>query len=225
MRILLALALTGTLASLAAAPQFERVQPELFAEGGAFANAWADVDNDGDLDLFVGFGGTPNRLYRNDKGVFTEAGSAAGLSEARATRAAAWGDFDRDGDPDLLVGHTPGTTSVLQLYRNQNGRFTNITATAGLSVESGAVRQPVWVDADADGDLDLFVAFRDRANALFRNDNGRFTDIAPEIGLDDARKTVGAVWFDYDNDGDLDVFVANMDGDAKIGRASCRERV
>ena len=200
-------------ASLAPAPQFERVQPELFAEGGAFANAWADVDNDGDLDLFVGFGGTPNRLYRNDKGVFTEAGGAAGLNDARATRAAAWGDFDRDGDPDLLVGYTPGPTSVLQLYRNQNGRFSNVTAAVGLSVESGAVRQPVWVDVDADNDLDLFVAFRDRANALFRNDNGRFTDIAPDVGLDDARRTVGAVWFDYDNDGDLDVFVANMDGD------------
>ena len=211
----LALALVGgTLVSFAAAPQFDRVQPELFAEGGAFANAWADADNDGDLDLFVGFGGTANRLYRNDKGVFTEAGGPAGLNEARATRAAAWGDFDRDGDPDLLVGYTPGTTSVLQLYRNQYGRFTNITATAGLSIDTGAVRQPVWIDVDHDGDLDLFVAFRDRPNALFRNDNGKFTDIAPEVGLDDARKTVGAVWFDYDNDGDLDVFAANMDGDA-----------
>jgi hypothetical protein len=196
------------------APQFERVQPELFAEGGAFANAWADVDNDGDLDLFVGFGGIANRLYRNDKGVFTETGATAGLNEARATRAASWGDFDGDGDPDLLVGYTPGTASVLQLYRNQNGRFTNVTEAAGVSVAAGAVRQPVWVDVDADGDLDLFVAFRDRANVLFRNDSGHFTDIAPAAGLDDARKTVGAVWFDYDNDGDLDVFVANMDGDA-----------
>ena len=131
----LALALAGGIvlagASLAPAPQFERAQPELFAEGGAFANAWADVDNDGDLDLFVGFGGTPNRLYRNDKGVFTEAGGAAGLNDARSTRAAAWGDFDRDGDPDLLVGYTPGPTSVLQLYRNQNGRFSNVTAAVG----------------------------------------------------------------------------------------------
>ena len=198
----------------AAAPQFERVQVELFAEGGAFANAWADVDNDGDLDLFVGFGGAPNRLYRNDEGVFADAGTAAGLSEARATRAAAWGDFDADGDPDLLVGYTPGSTSVLQLYRNQNGRFSNITASSGLALDSGAVRQPVWVDFDADEDLDLFVAFRDRPNALFRNENGRFTDVAPAVGLDDGRRSVGAVWFDYDADGDLDLFVANMDGDA-----------
>jgi hypothetical protein len=201
-------------AATPAAPQFERVQVELFAEGGAFANAWADIDNDGDLDLFVGFGGVPNRLYRNDNGTFEDAGALVGLGESRATRAAAWGDFDRDGDPDLLVGYTPGAQSVLQLYRNQNGRFGNVTAASGLSVDTGAVRQPVWVDFDNDGDLDLFVGFRDRANALFRNDGGKFTDVAEAVGLNDTRKTVGAVWFDYDSDGDLDVFVANMDGDA-----------
>src|SRR4029079_16578452 len=61
---------------------------------------------------------------------------------------------------------------------------------------------------------DLFVAFRDRANAMYRNDTGRFIDVAASVGLGDARKTVGAVWFDYDEDGDLDVAVANMDGDA-----------
>ena len=68
-------------------PVFESVQPELFAAGGAFANAWADFDNDGDLDLFVGFGGTPaNRLYRNDDGVFVDVANGADLADARATR-------------------------------------------------------------------------------------------------------------------------------------------
>src|SRR5690606_2475942 len=60
----------------------------------------------------------------------------------------------------------------------------------------------------------LFVAFRDRANALFRNDGGRFTDVAAETGLADTRRSVGAVWFDGDEDGDLDLVVGNMDGDA-----------
>ena len=61
---------------------------------------------------------------------------------------------------------------------------------------------------------DLFVAFRDRANAMFRNTGGKFVDVAPQIGLDDRRRAVGAVWFDFDEDGDLDLYVGNMDGDA-----------
>jgi hypothetical protein len=100
------------------------------------------------------------------------------------------------------------------LYRNDKGRFVDATAAAGLRVDRGAVRQPAWVDYDADDDLDLFVAFRDRPNALFRNTNGRLADVAADVGLADARRTVGAVWADLDTDGDLDVIVGNMDGDA-----------
>jgi hypothetical protein len=190
------------------------VQPELFAATGSLVNALADIDRDGDVDLFVGFNGTANRLYRNDGGTFVEIGSPAGVADARATRAAAFGDWDADGDPDLLVGFAPGAGPVLRLYRNDGGRFVDATAAAELRVDSGAVRQPVWVDYDADGDLDLFVAFRDRANALYRNTNGRLADIAREVGLADTRRTVGAVWGDLDADGDLDVVVGNMDGDA-----------
>ena len=194
--------------------RFEPVQPDLLSLGGAFVNAWADYDGDGDLDLFVGFNGAPNRLYRNDRGVLTDVAAAAGVADARATRAGAWGDFDADGDPDLLVGFAPGPASVLRLYRNDRGLFTDATVDAGLARDSGAVRQPAWVDVDGDGDLDLFVAFRDRANALFRNNDGRFRDVAAEIGLADTRRSVGAAWFDYDEDGDLDLYVGNMDGDA-----------
>jgi hypothetical protein len=195
--------------------RFEHVQREMFGTGGAFVNAWADYDSDGDLDMFVGFDGTPNRLYRSHDGRFEDAAAAAGIADARPTRAAAWGDADGDGDADLLVGFTPAAgASVLRFYRNTKGVFTDDTEAAGLRVDTGAVRQPVWVDFDGDGDLDLFVAFRDRANALFRNDRARFTDVAGDAGLADGRRTVGAVWFDYDEDGDLDVITGNMDGDA-----------
>jgi hypothetical protein len=194
--------------------QFEPIQPELFSAGGAFVNAWADYDADGDPDLFVGFNGAANRLYRNDQGTFADVAGAVGLADTRAVRAAAWGDADGDGYVDLLVGFTPGPSSLLRLYRNNRGTFADVTEAVGLSVMAGAVRQPVWVDFDGDNDLDLFVAFRDRANALFRNDGGRFTDVAAEIGLADPRKSVGAVWFDADEDGDLDLYVGNMDGDA-----------
>jgi FG-GAP-like repeat len=194
---------------------FEVLQPDLFGAGATFTNAFADVDADGDLDLFVGFDGAPNRLYRNNGGVFTDVAADVGLADRRPTRAAAWGDVDADGDADLLIGVTPApNASVLRLYVNDGGRFTERGAAAGLSVGTGAVRQISWVDVDADGDLDLFVGFRDRANALYRNETGVFTDIAPSAGVADARRTVGAVWLDMDEDGDLDLAVANMDGDA-----------
>jgi hypothetical protein len=196
-------------------PVFEAMQPEVMGAGSTFTNAFADYDNDNDLDLFVGFDGKPNRLYRNDKGTFADAAAAAGIADARPTRAAAWGDFDADGDPDLLLGFTPNKqASILKLYRNNGGSFADATGDSGLMLLTGAVRQPAWIDFDADGDLDLFIAFRDRANALYRNDGGKFSDVAAAVGLNDARRTVGAVWFDYDEDGDLDVAVANMDGDA-----------
>jgi hypothetical protein len=70
------------------------------------------------------------------------------------------------------------------------------------------------VDIDADGDLDLFLALRDRPNALFLNEGGTFQDVAEAVGLADPRRSVGAVWFDFEEDGDLDLLVANMDGDA-----------
>jgi hypothetical protein len=206
-------------------PDFEPVQPDSLRAAGTFVNAFADYDGDGDLDLFVGLGGTPNRLYRNDRGTLVNVAAEVGVADALATRAAAWGDFDADGDPDLLLGFAPGPESVVRLYRNDRGKFFDVTAASGLVVGKGAVRQPAWVDVDGDNDLDLFLAFRDRANALFRNDSGpvlserseskkRFTDIAPESGLADSRRSVGAVWFDYDEDGDLDVYVAHMDGEA-----------
>jgi FG-GAP-like repeat/ASPIC and UnbV len=208
-------------ALLAAMPAFEPIQPDVLSATSALVNAFADYDGDDDLDLFVGMNGGANRLYRNDRGRFTDVAAAAGVADARPTRAAAWADADADGDPDLLVGFAPGpstgpgaaTGSVLRLYRNVKGVFTDATASSGLSVEAGAVRQPVFVDVDADGDLDLFVAFRDRANAYFRNDGGRFVEIAAQIGLADTRRSVGAVWFDFDEDGDLDVAVGEMDGD------------
>jgi hypothetical protein len=196
-------------------PAFEPIQPEVLGAGANLTNAFADYDNDGDPDMFVGFDGKPNRLYRNDNGTFVDVAAAAGVADARPTRAAAWGDADGDGDPDLLLGFTPlKDASVLKLYRNESGTFVDATSAAGLTVAAGAVRQPVFIDFDGDNDLDLFIAFRDRGNALYRNDAGNFTDVAGSIGLADKRRTVGAVWFDFDEDGDLDVAVANMDGDA-----------
>jgi hypothetical protein len=193
--------------------QFELVQPELFATPGGQPNAWADFDGDGDLDLFVGFRGFADRLYRNDKGVFTDVAESVGLKDTIETRAAAWGDYDADGDPDLYVGFANAPTQANKIYRNDAGRFTDVARELGIDLR-GVSRQAAWVDYDGDGDLDFFAAFRDVPNRLFRNDAGRFADVSKESRIDDPRKTVGAAWWDADEDGDLDLFVANQEGDA-----------
>ncbi|HKB12385.1 MAG TPA: CRTAC1 family protein [Vicinamibacterales bacterium] len=207
-----ALALSGALWAADTGPRFELIQPELFGVTGGQPNAWADYDNDGDLDEFVGFRGRPNRLYRNDHGRFIDVAVAVGVADAVETRAAAWGDFDADGHVDLYVGFVDGTPN--KLYRNDgDGRhFTDVAGPLGVNL-TGVTRQVSWIDYDNDGDLDLFVAFRDKPNRLFRNDGGRFTDVTAESGVGDPRKTVGAVWLDVDGDGDLDLFVANQNGD------------
>lgn len=197
-------------------PVFTPLDAARFGAGATLTNAFADIDSDGDPDLFVGFNGTPNRLYRNDGGGrFEEIGASVGLALPRATRSAAFGDADADGDPDLALGFAPGASTVLTLMRNDGGRFSAVEV-PGVSRDTGAqIRQLAWIDVDGDDDLDLFVAWRDRPNTLYRNDGRwQFTDIAATAGLADPRKTVGATWADLDADGDFDLVTANQDGDA-----------
>jgi hypothetical protein len=144
-------------------PPFEVVQPELFSAPGGQTNAWADYDGDGDLDEFVGFRGRANRLYRQDHGVFAEVAGTAGIADTIETRAAAWGDYDADGDADLYIGFAAGAPN--KLYRNDGGRFTDVAHALAVDV-TGITRQASFVDYDHDGDLDLFVAFRERPNRL-----------------------------------------------------------
>src|SRR5438132_546170 len=171
-------------------PDFELVQPDLFGASGAQPNAWADFDNDGQLDEFVGFRGRPNRLYRQHHGRFRDVAADVGIADTVETRVAAWGDFDGDGHVDLYVGFAGGAPN--KLYRNDgDGRhFTDVAPALGVNL-TGITRQAAWIDYDNDGDLDLFIAFRDQPNRLFRNDGERFTDVTRESRIGDPRKTVG----------------------------------
>ena len=133
----------------------------------------ADVDGDGDLDLFgsryvstrygdsvpVPFedarNGPSNVLFRNDGGRFVDATAGAGLAAGggRFSLQGTFGDFDLDGDPDLYVVNDFGRN---QLFVNAGGRFVDEAAAFGVE-DQGAGMGASWSDFDRDGDLDLYV--------------------------------------------------------------------
>jgi hypothetical protein len=195
-------------------PAFTSVQPELLGVANSFANAWADYDNDGDLDLAVSLGTGEVRLYRNDQGVLVSVGAKLGMPQAGSheLRGLSWGDFNGDGFLDLLGGSTPRDKLTVVL-RNEGGKtFTDVAAAIGLTIPDRSARQTNWIDYDNDGDLDVYSTDRGGDNKLFRNDGGRFTHVFIGVGPTDGRPTVGACWLDIDHDGDLDLFLANQSG-------------
>lgn len=202
---------TGTL-------PFEPVQTDLFSIPNSYSNAWADFDNDGDLDLAVSLGSGEVRLYRNDNGVLVSVGRELGLPQAGGDsyelRGLSWGDYDADGFVDLLGGSTR-TEHVTKVFHNLGGRkFLDVAPDLGLTVPGRSSRQTSWVDYDNDGDLDVYAADRFGKNRLFRNDAGTFTQVFADGGPTVFRSTVGACWFDMDGDGDLDLFLADQSGAA-----------
>ncbi len=131
----------------------------------------------------------------------------------------AWGDYDNDGDADLAV--SLGTGEV-RLYRNDKGVLVSVGAAAGMpQAGSHELRGLSWGDYDGDGDIDLLGGSTptDKLTKVLRNDGGRFTDVAAEIGLTiPGRSARQTNWVDYDNDGDLDVYSADRAGDNKLFR-------
>jgi len=146
-------------------------------------SAWADYDNDGDIDLFVPrhTAGQPGYLWRNDGSSFTNVASAAGITDTSNQRAACWGDFDNDGDLDLYISVENGPNV---LYENQ-GDGTFVAIDEGTAI-TGKGQGAVFVDFDNDGDLDLAHTREDATNVLLRNgtNNDNFL-LVRLIGLGD----------------------------------------
>jgi len=127
---------------------------------------------------------------------------------------AAFFDYDGDGDADLYVtngsrfeGFPPGRHPVDYLFRNDNGRFAEVAAQAGIQDTAWSMGCAA-ADYDNDYDLDLYVTHFGR-NALYRNDSGRFAEVAAQAGVGDPRWGTGCTFGDYDRDGDVDLYVAN----------------
>jgi hypothetical protein len=181
--------------------------------------SWADFDNDGTSDVFVGNEGNASGwLYLNNEGsVFTRISQTDFAPNPTQGYGGVWGDYDGDGWVDLFVarGGTYGFNHVL--YQNNSlGALVGITTNRLFQVRDYGTCA-AWSDYDGDGDLDLFVPnykaqVNPAGNVLYRNDGGGvFTDVSRGSGLGERLDSRGCAWADVDNDGDLDVFVANGD--------------
>ncbi len=176
--------------------------------------AFADVDDDGDLDLLYGEYGGGVYYYRNNAGSFTEitgVGNPFDGIDPGGFASPFFADVDDDGDPDLLIGELMG---VIYYWENDGGTFTEQTDADnpfnGIDVGTRAV--PYMMDYDNDGDLDLFVGDKYGTLSYFENDGGTFTKLTggdnplSEVVPDTA---CAPVLMDVDIDNDLDLVLGD----------------
>jgi tetratricopeptide (TPR) repeat protein len=185
--------------------------------------AWADIDNDGWLDLFVADEQGPSQLYHNrGDGTFENISLGAGVDRTQFTKGVVTADYDNDGYPDFFVSNIRGDNFLY--HNNHDWTFTDVAAQAGVQ-QSWQSFGTWFFDYDNDGWPDLFVA-SDYASMeetmrtylglghnvgpmkLYRNmRDGTFADVTSEVGLDKVFMPMGANYGDVDNDGFLDFYL------------------
>jgi predicted Zn-dependent protease len=225
----------------------ERAGITRFRRGYGMGVAVADYDNDGRPDLFVTRFGAYQLLHNEGDGTFADVTERAGLGGPRDwPTSAAFADFDADGDLDLFVCHylewdvehpvlcrnpeVPGRYVAClplgfaarsdHLFRNDGGRFVDVTGQAGIVDRDGRGLGVVAADLDDDGRIDIFVANDMTANRLYRNQGClKFEEVGHVAGVacnadGGYQAGMGIACGDLDGDGRLDLAVTNFFGES-----------
>jgi enediyne biosynthesis protein E4 len=217
-RLGLALLLLIAVPMRAGAQTFVAVaNPELAAHVAfALGASWVDVDDDGDLDLYVVTGFSVNNdnvLYRNDAGTLVRVTGVPLVQDAADSPCSAWGDYDNDGIVDAFVSNLVAQGGML--FHGTGGGAFALDTGAGLTSSALKGTGCAWGDYDNDGALDLVVSALfgqgniTTANRLFHNQkDGTFVEVltGPHVTTTDSHHH--PTWADYDGDGDLDLFFA-----------------
>jgi len=204
--------------------------PYMYLGGGV---STGDINNDGLEDIFFTGNMVPNKLYLNKGNLqFEDISKSAGIAgDERWYSGTAFVDINQDGYLDIycsVSGLNPPYNNELYV-NNQDNTFSEKAAEYGIDCD-GFNMQSTFFDYDNDGDLDLYVTnypptsfvapvayysymlnnhAPEDSDRLYRNDNGKFTNVTEEAGLRSFGLSLGVVASDVNNDGYTDIFVSN----------------